>query len=538
MTPATGVSRLRRQRRMRLLYSVAGGLAVGVASWLLLQQLALALVSDRQLDLLSQSATSAAELSSRIRTSLHTLAIELDLPSHGPACDANLQRTLHLTQLSITGARGAMQVRDGVVTCSSTRALPAGTRLPGRMLTHSDGLHSWHQVMLPGMETLGPHVVLERHQLALLVHPSEQFTPFFPPATPVAVYTAQPPHTPALLPPQLAPALLTALPDGVDLQRGRDPASGDLVVRRRTPSGQAIVLGTLPVARLQALADEQFLAWRWLGPLAGLLAMAFLLWRLRPGYRSARRELLHALDHEQLYLLYQPVIDLQTGRCIGAEALLRWRQSDGGVLGPDAFVPLAEQLGLAHRLTERVCQVIGRELPPVLMACPDFRIGLNIAAQELESHRIVGQLAALRTRLQLAPSQLVVELTESSMADAEQALPVINQLRVHGIAVAIDDFGTGYCSLSYLATYPFDILKIDRTFINAAGTDSVIGPIAEHIVTLAKTLGVQSLAEGVETPEQAERFRQCGVTYAQGYHFGAPMPLAQLLHVIKSERGQ
>lgn len=525
-------------RRRRVLLALGDSLAVGVASWLLLGQVALELVSDRQLDLLSQSAASAAEQSSRTRAALHALSIELDLPSQEPGCNAKLQHTLQWVQLSIPGARGALQVDDGVVVCSSTRALQSGTRLPGPGSLHPDGVHAWHGVTLPGMEQLGPHVVLERHRLALLLHPSEQFTQFFQAGTPVAVYSPRPPHLPALLAPQIPVSMLTPLPDGVDLQRVRDPASGDLVVRRRTPSNQGIVLATLPAAQLQVLADEQFRQLRGLSPLAALLALAFLLWRLRPGYRTARQELLHALRNEQLYLLYQPVIDLETGRCIGAEALMRWRQNDGSVLSPNSFVPLAEQCGLSHRLTARACQVIAEELPPLLAAFPDFRIGLNVAAQELHSHQIVTRLATLRRKLALAPSQLVVELTESSLVDAEHALPVINQLRANGIAVAIDDFGTGYCSLSYLATYPFDILKIDRVFINAAGTDSVIGPIAEHIVTLSKTLGVQCLAEGVETPEQAERFGQCGATYAQGFHFGAPMPLAQILRLMRIEAGQ
>ena len=503
MSPVAAAERLKRQRRRRVLYALAGGIATGIASWLLLQQLALARVSDRQLDLLSQSTSSAAELSSRIRATLQTLAIELDLPSRGPDCDAALQRTLHLTQLSITSVRGAMRVQNGVVTCSSTNALPVGTRLPEPVLQHGDGIHAWHRVMLPGIESVGPYVVMERHQLAVLVRPEEQFIPFFPPGTPVALYTARPPHVAALHAADVSPTLLSAMPPGMALQRERDRATGDLVVRRYTPSGQAIVMGTLPSARLQAMAAEQFAAWRWLSPVLGVLCMLLLLWRLRPGYRSARRELLHAVENEQLFLLYQPVIDLQTGRCTGAEALLRWRQSDGAILGPDAFVPLAEQLGLSFRLTERVCQVITRELPPVLAASPHFRIGLNISPQELNTPQIVALLRKLRSQLQLAPSQLVVELTEGSLANSGSALPTINQLRANGMAVAIDDFGTGYCSLSYLATYPFDILKIDRSFISAAGTDSVIGPIAEHIVTLSKSMGVDALAEGIETAEQA-----------------------------------
>lgn len=535
MSPVAAAERLQRQRSRRVLYALAGGIVTGIGSWLLLQQLALARVSDRQLYLLSQSATSAAELSSTIRANLQTRAIELDLPSRGPDCDADLQRTLHLTQLSITAVRGAMRVQNGVVTCSSTNALPAGTRLPEPMLNHADGLHAWHRVMLPGMESVGPYVVLERHQLAVLVLPQEQFIPFFPAGTPVAVYTTQPPHSAALLTPGVSPGLLTALPPGVELLGERDRNTGDLVARRLTPSGQAIVMGTLPASQLQAMATAQFATWQWLSPVLGLLCMLFLLWRMRPGYRSARRELLHAVENQQLFLLYQPVIDLQTGRCTGAEALLRWRQNDGAILGPDAFVPLAEQLGLSYRLTERVCQVIARELPPVLAASPHFRIALNISPQELNGPQIVALLRNLRSHLRLAPSQLVVELTEGSLADVESALPTINQLRANGMAVAIDDFGTGYCSLSYLATYPFDILKIDRSFISAAGTDSVIGPIAEHIVTLSKSMGVQSLAEGVETAEQAERFRQQGVHYAQGYYFGAPMPMSQILQLLSAD---
>lgn len=208
---------------------------------------------------------------------------------------------------------------------------------------------------------------------------------------------------------------------------------------------------------------------------------------------------------------------------------MRWRQNDGVLLGPDAFIPLAEHLGMSDRITARACQVLAQELPAMLSRHPDFRIGLNLSAQELSTHRIVQRLGELRQQLRLPPGQLVVELTESCLADHERALPVINQLRANGIGVAIDDFGTGYCSLSYLATYPFDVLKIDKTFVNAAGTDAIIGPIAEHIVTLSRSLGVNALAEGIETAEQARRFRDLDVSLAQGYFFGPPMPLSALI---------
>lgn len=197
------------------------------------------------------------------------------------------------------------------------------------------------------------------------------------------------------------------------------------------------------------------------------------------------------------------------------------------------FIPLAEQLQLSDRISDCACQIIARELPALLQRVPDFHISVNVSAQELNTFAIVQRLVELRQRLRLQPSQLIAELTESSLAEAERALPVIRQLRANGISVAIDDFGTGYCSLSYLATYPFDILKIDKSFVSAAGTDSIIGPIAEHIVTLSKSLAVSALAEGIETAEQAENFRRQGVALAQGYYFGAPMPMAQLLERVQ-----
>ena len=515
------------KRRIPLIVATACGLAAGLLAYpLLLRQ-----VQDRVIDehyaQLSRVTATAAQMASDTQRNLQARALEMNLPSHPPGCDEALQQQLQAIQLQTPGVHAALRIQGNRITCSSLPLLQA-TRLPAAHHLRENGVNLWPRLQPGQAAGSRRYTLLEQHQLGLLLKPEEQFTHVFNDNASVAIYESTPPFLASMRSANLPDHWLQGLPAGISEQYSRDPASGDLLVRRLSSSGQTILLASRSAAVVDRAIDQDR---RYLWPQALLIGLACMVLTLLlyPRQGSSRRELERALKRRQMVLLYQPVVDLGSGRCIGAEALMRWQQNDGGVLGPDAFIPLAEQLGIADRITARACQVLAQELPAMLSRYPDFHVGLNLSAQELSTHRIVQRLGELRQQLRLPPTQLVVELTESCLADHQRVLPVIQQLRANGIGVAIDDFGTGYCSLSYLATYPFDILKIDKTFVNAAGTDAIIGPIAEHIVTLSRSLGVTALAEGIETAEQARKFRDLGVSLAQGYFFGPPMPLPALI---------
>lgn len=520
------------KRPVPLIVAGLAGLLIGLLAYPLLLNQVRTRVIDEQFAHLSDATAAATRMTATVHQALSALASELDLPASPPGCSKELQDRLQAFQLRTPSAEAAFRIEDNRLTCASLPSLGDNTLLPAHHSQRSDGTRLWYRLQLQQAPQGGPYTLLERQQLGVMLDPDEQFSRFFGGDVRVAVYENSPPFPTSLTVGQIPAPWLQRLPPGSREQRLQDQQSGDLLVRRLSTSGQTVILASRSAASLQAqIANGSHYLWSQ-ALLIGL-AGAILTLLVYPRQSSSRRVLERALHSGQMFLLYQPVVDLQSGQCIGAEALMRWRQQDGSTLGPDVFIPLAEQLQLSDRISDCACQIIARELPALLQRMPDFHISVNVSAQELNTFAIVQRLVELRQRLRLQPSQLIAELTESSLAEAERALPVIRQLRANGISVAIDDFGTGYCSLSYLATYPFDILKIDKSFVSAAGTDSIIGPIAEHIVTLSKSLGVAALAEGIETPEQAENFRRQGVALAQGYYFGAPMPMAQLLERVQ-----
>jgi sensor c-di-GMP phosphodiesterase-like protein len=246
----------------------------------------------------------------------------------------------------------------------------------------------------------------------------------------------------------------------------------------------------------------------------GLTGSFLYLARMQSSLSSQIRQ---GLKRQEFFLLYQPVVDLQTGRWVGAEALLRWRRRDGEIVYPDAFIPIAEQTGVISQLTARVISLVQRDMTQILQRHPEFGLSLNLSARDLESPETLDSLLAWIKQAGINPGQLTVELTERMLVDQESAGHLIASMRQHGIEVAIDDFGTGYCSLSYLETMQFDSLKIDRLFVEAIDTDAATNRVVQHIIEMAATLGLKLVAEGVETVDQANYLREHGVRSAQGW---------------------
>jgi diguanylate cyclase (GGDEF)-like protein len=237
-------------------------------------------------------------------------------------------------------------------------------------------------------------------------------------------------------------------------------------------------------------------------------------------------ELRRALERGELRVHYQPIVDLGTGRALGVEALVRWEHRERGLVPPSEFIPLAEETGLVVPLGRWVLDEACR----ALSALPErLNLSVNLSGRQLLQPEFCSELKEMLARCRIEPSRLRLELTESMLiGNGAAALAALTQLRGAGVRLCIDDFGTGYSSLSYLHELPIDALKIDRSFVGAMGEDERKIKIVQSILLLGKGLGIDVVAEGVETAQQADLLRRLGCERAQGYFFARPAPLEQL----------
>ncbi len=238
--------------------------------------------------------------------------------------------------------------------------------------------------------------------------------------------------------------------------------------------------------------------------------------------RQLELDLRHALAAGEFHLLYQPLINLASGRVTGFEALLRWRHAERGLVSPADFIPLAEETGLILPLGEWVL----REACAEAARWPaDVSVAVNVSAVQFASPRLVDAVAEALAASGLPGARLEIEVTESIMLqDTVVTMGVLHRLRGFGIRISMDDFGTGYSSLSYLRSFPFDKIKIDQSFVRDLEKRGDARAIVRAISGLGGSLGMRTSAEGVETPEQFEQLRADGCTEGQGYLFGRPIP--------------
>ncbi|HET7040777.1 MAG TPA: EAL domain-containing protein, partial [Gemmatimonadales bacterium] len=238
-------------------------------------------------------------------------------------------------------------------------------------------------------------------------------------------------------------------------------------------------------------------------------------------------DLRRALERQELVLFYQPIVALATNRVVGFEALARWRHPERGFLGPDNFIPLAEESGLIHAVGKWVLEEACRTLRRFHERRPDhgpIAMSVNLSARQFQRPELVQEVAAALRTVPVPAGSLRLEITETTiMAQAEQNIRVLRGLKELGVQVQVDDFGTGYSSLSYLQRFRLDALKIDRSFIGALGAPGENPEIVRTIITLGKTLGMAVIAEGIETPRQQQLLLQLGCDYGQGWRFSQPL---------------
>jgi diguanylate cyclase (GGDEF)-like protein/PAS domain S-box-containing protein len=249
-------------------------------------------------------------------------------------------------------------------------------------------------------------------------------------------------------------------------------------------------------------------------------------------------ELREAIAREEFVVFYQPIIDIASGRAIGAEALVRWMHPVRGMLGPGEFIAFAEEHGMIGQIGEFVLNAACAQLRRLnLRAGDDFSIAVNVSAHQFAKASFVGTIASAIAAHGIDARRLEIEITESVvMAETGAAAATLQRLRALGVRLSIDDFGTGYSSLAYIKNFPIHTLKIDRSFIADIAGNFTDQAIAKTIVTLAHSLGMRTIAEGVETVDQLERLRAFGADCFQGYLVSRPLPCAEFERFLSTRR--
>jgi diguanylate cyclase (GGDEF)-like protein len=250
-------------------------------------------------------------------------------------------------------------------------------------------------------------------------------------------------------------------------------------------------------------------------------------------------DLRRACERDELFVDYQPIVSLQNRTLIGFEALVRWRHPEFGLVPPKDFIPVAEETGqiltIGQTVLESACRQ-AREWYETYPAAPPLFVSVNLSVKQFNQPGLVENIASLLQQFQLPPRCLKLEITESVFSDnIEAAVGLLTQLRELGVQLSIDDFGTGYSSLSYLQRFPIDTLKIDRSFVTQMMENEENLAIVRTIVALAQNLGMDVVAEGVETEDQLKLLRKLECENGQGYLFSTPLAGGQLNHYIESQ---
>jgi sensor c-di-GMP phosphodiesterase-like protein len=275
--------------------------------------------------------------------------------------------------------------------------------------------------------------------------------------------------------------------------------------------------------------------------LGGLLGALFglALSQLYRRNKSVEQQLRRAIRKDKLRVVYQPQIDLRSGGIAGAEALVRWTDEEGLAVGPDVFVKIAEEHGFVGEITQLVLRHALRDFAATLRQRPEFRLSINVAAADLSDPVFLPLLDYSLCLASVRAESVAIEITEGSTARHEIAVETISQLHQRGHSVHIDDFGTGYSSLSYLHELSVDAIKIDKSFTQAIGTESVIVAILPQILAMAEALDLEVIAEGIETPVQADYFAASArPILAQGWLFGRPVTVGKFHELLAEEENR
>ncbi|MFL1553386.1 EAL domain-containing protein [Pseudomonas sp. D47] len=243
-------------------------------------------------------------------------------------------------------------------------------------------------------------------------------------------------------------------------------------------------------------------------------------------YLFSASDFLKALHRKELAIHYQPIVDMRSGRWLGAEALLRW-PSKGADFHPEVIISVLERAGLMPTVTRWICQQVVEDYCETLWACDDFYITINLCADDVMDSTFPEFIKQLLSEHKLSASRFAFEVTEREALNSRKAAIQLNRLRAHGHLIVLDDFGTGYSNLAYLDQFPVDIIKIDKSMTLRADS-SAANIILSHVLNMAKKLDIDVVVEGIETGHQAERISALGARKAQGWFYSKDLPAHEL----------
>ncbi len=322
------------------------------------------------------------------------------------------------------------------------------------------------------------------------------------------------------------------------MRNGKVQVGNTLYATRCSTDGETCMTANISIADALAVGRGLTLAYFGIGAIAGaLIGLLFPL--LYSRNKSVEQQLLRAIRSDRLTVAYQPIVDLATGRIVEAEALVRWTDEYKNAVGPDVFIKIAEERGFVGQITKLVLRHALRDFGSTMRARSTFRVNVNIAASDLADSDFLPMVEHALADAEVSPRNLGIEITESYTARQQVARNTILRLRQKGHYVAIDDFGTGYSSLAYLHDLSVDAIKIDKAFTKAIGTDAVTVSILPQILTMAETLKLRVVVEGIETKAQADYFAASHQRiHAQGWLFGRPVPARVFLQLLDEEEAR
>jgi sensor c-di-GMP phosphodiesterase-like protein len=423
------------------------------------------------------------------------------------------------------------RVSGNTLTCTS---LDFGHPIPlgSPSLTTDRGVVEWLGLNLVPDETQALHV-LSKDGVAIIIDPTlVTDTPTEGPDVEVAVFVPSNPNHPliATIGQDFPQKWLQSRPKGSE---ATFLDSGYQVIASRSAQFDLAVVIAIPEHYIFHRVRRAAMYFTPIGLLCGVL----LAWAVNyiSGIRSSFPSMVkRAAKNKDFFVEYQPIVELESRRIIGAEALVRWKNKIA-IVRPDHFIPLAEERGLIHLITEQVINIVTRDLPRFLEINPEFEIAINMSAADLRSGRTHQLLDQMLASSGAQPHNVELEATERAFLQGPETAKLIGDLRGKGFSVAIDDFGTGYSSLACLQSLSLDTLKIDKAFVETIGTDGATSQVVLHIIDMARSLQLLMVAEGVETEVQAAFLQKCHVQYAQGWLFGKPMPINTFCEKLQSQ---
>ena len=321
-------------------------------------------------------------------------------------------------------------------------------------------------------------------------------------------------------------------------REGRVQFGNTLYATRCATDGATCMTAYISIPDALAVTRSYAMVFLALGALSGSL-VGLLFPMLYSRNKSVEQQLLRALRADALTVVYQPIVDLSTGNIVEAEALVRWTDEYKNAVSPEVFVKIAEERGFVAQITKLVLRHALRDFGATMRARSTFRVNVNIAASDLADSEFLPMVEKALDDAEVSPRNLGIEITESYTARQQVARNTILRLRRQGHYVAIDDFGTGYSSLAYLHDLSVDAIKIDKAFTKAIGTDAVTVSILPQILTMAETLNLRVVVEGIETKAQADYFAASNQRiHAQGWLFGRPVPARVFLQMLDEEEAR